>query len=73
MNYNESKAKELSDKADYYEFEYIRAKELSEYIKTHSDTLTMKEVDFLLSWMNHSNFTADEIILMLYEDEEENG
>lgn len=72
MNYNELKAKELSEKADYYEFEYIRAKELSEYIEAHSDTLTMEKVDFLLSWMNHSKFTADEILMMLYE-EEENG
>jgi hypothetical protein len=69
MNYNELRAKELSEKADRYEFEYIRAKELSEYISAHSDTLTMQEVDFLLSWMNHSKFTADEILAMLYEAE----
>lgn len=72
VDYNIQKAKELADKADYLEFEYIRTQEISEYITTHSNSLEIYDIDFLVSWLGHSNFSADEIIDMLYE-EKENG
>lgn len=70
--FNRQRAKELTEKADYLEFQYMRIKIISKYIDTNSDTLSMEEVDFLLSWLDHSNYTAGEIISILYE-EEENG
>lgn len=70
--FNRQRARELSEKANDFEFQYIRARELSEYIEVNAESLSSDDVDFLLSWLNHSNFDAEEIISMLYE-EEENG
>ena len=70
--FNRQRARELSEKADYLKFQYIRAREISEYIAINAESLSSDDVDFLLSWLNHSNFNAEEIISMLYE-EEENG
>lgn len=68
--FNRQRAKELSEKADYLEFQYIRMQEISEYIAVNAGTLSSDDVDFLLSWLNHSNFNAEEIISMLSENEE---
>lgn len=70
--FNRQRAKELSEKADYLKFQYIRMQEISEYIALNAETLSIDDVDFLTSWLNHSNFNAEEIISMLYE-EEKNG
>jgi hypothetical protein len=48
----------------------MRIKIIAKYIDTNSDTLSSDDVDFLLSWLDHSNYTAGEIISMLSEDEE---
>lgn len=70
--FNRQRAKELSEKADYLKFQYIRMQEISEYIALNAETLSINDVDFLTSWLNHSNFSAEENISMLYE-EEKNG
>ena len=70
--FNRQRAKELSEKVDYLKFQYIRMQEISEYIALNAETLSIDDVDFLTSWLNHSNFSAEEIISMLYE-EEKNG
>jgi hypothetical protein len=65
ISYNIQKAKELTDKVDYMRFECDRMQKISQYIANNACSLDIPEVDFLLSWLRHSNKTAEEIIAML--------
>lgn len=63
--YNNQKARELADKVEYMQFEYDRMQKISQYIANNADSLEIQQVDFLMSWLGHSNKTAEEIITML--------
>ena len=62
ISYNIQKAKELADKVDYMRFECDRMQKISQYIANNAYSLDIREVDFLMSWLGHSNKTAEEII-----------
>lgn len=65
ISYNIQKAKELADKVEYMQFECDRMQKISQYIANNACSLDIQEVDFLMSWLGHSNKTAEEIIAML--------
>ena len=65
ISYNIQKAKELADKVEYMQFECDRMQKISQYIANNAYSLDIREVDFLMSWLGHSNKTAEEIIAML--------
>lgn len=65
ISYNNQKAKELADKVEYMQFECDRMQKISQYIANNAGSLEIQQVDFLMSWLGHSNKTAEEIITML--------
>lgn len=65
ISYNTQKAKELADKVEHMQFECNRMQKISQYIANNACSLDIREVDFLMSWLGHSNKTAEEIIAML--------
>lgn len=67
--YSRQMAKDLMQKAEYKRFECVRMEKIARYIEENANNLKRTDVDFLLSWLNHSNYTAEKIIAMFSEDE----
>ena len=71
IRYNIQKSKELMDKVKYMQFECDRMQKISQYIANNANSLEIPQVEFLLSWLGHTNETAEEIITMLENGEDD--